>query len=78
MVGPRDMSPAELERYGLAVIERGASDGEPIIRVYCNRCGRQVASERSDEDPDGWWACSRGCNTLYAPAKLKSTISPRP
>ncbi len=72
------MSPAELQRCGLAVIQRHAPSGEPVIRVYCLRCGRQASSERMDVDPDGWWVCARGCNTQYAAAAQGQTIRPRP
>ena len=79
MVGPRDMSPAELQRCGLALIHRRAKSGESVTRVYCLRCGRQVDAERFDADPDGWWACARGCNTQYASAPPRGpTIRPRP
>ncbi len=65
MSGPRDLSPSELERCGLAVLQRRPRSGEPITRVYCLRCGSQVSPDRRDVDPDGWWTCARGCNTKY-------------
>ena len=66
MPGPRDLSHHELERCGLAAIERKPRSGEPVTRIYCLRCGSQVSPERRDADPDGWWACARGCNTKYS------------
>jgi hypothetical protein len=66
MQGPRDFTQAELARYELAAIERRPRSGGRVIRVYCLRCGRQVNMERRDADPDGWWVCSRGCNTSYS------------
>ena len=65
MPGPRDLSPAELERCGLATIERRPRAGEAVLRIYCLRCGCQVSPDRRDADPEGWWACARGCNTTY-------------
>ncbi len=66
MVGPKNLDPVELARFGLAIIERRAPIGEKVRRVYCVRCGSQVAAEHWDVDPEGWWACPRRCNTLYA------------
>jgi len=65
MSGPRDLSLPELERCGLATIERKPRAGEAVTRIYCLRCGSQVSPERREADPDGWWACARGCNTKY-------------
>jgi len=72
MVGPRDFSQEELARFSLGAIQRRAPSGDPVVRVYCLRCGRQVNLETRNSDPRGWWACARGCNTQYAAA------SPRP
>ena len=66
MSGPRDLSHSELERCGLAAIQRNLRAGEPVTLVYCLRCGSQVSPDRRDADPDGWWACVRGCNTTYS------------
>jgi hypothetical protein len=66
MVGPRDFSGAALERFGLGIVERRAQATGPVRRLYCLRCGSQVALERQDDDPDGWWVCGRGCNTRFA------------
>ncbi|MEX0880529.1 MAG: hypothetical protein WEF99_14195 [Thermoanaerobaculia bacterium] len=66
MVGPVDLSEAELGRCGLGVILRRAPSGQSVTRIYCLRCGSQVSPERRDTDPRGWWACARGCNTRYA------------
>jgi hypothetical protein len=68
MVGPRDFSSAELYRCGLGKIQRRNPNGPPLMRMYCLRCGSQVFPDRRGVDPDGWWACVRGCNTLYAVA----------
>jgi len=79
MVGPRDLSRAELQRCGLARIYRSPKSGEAVTRVYCLRCGRQVDAERMDTDPDGWWTCARGCNTLYEEAPPPGpTTRPQP
>jgi len=75
MSGPRDLTPTELERNGLGLIERRAVAGEAVTRVYCLRCGSQVAPERREEDPD-WWACARGCNTLYVRAASDAAARP--
>lgn len=64
MVGPQDLSANELERFGLATIERRIS-GESVMKVYCARCGSQVAADNRESDPHGWWACGRGCNTRF-------------
>jgi len=69
MVGPRDLSAVELERCGLAAIERRPGSGDAVTRVYCLRCGSQVSPERRETDPNGWWACRRGCNTTYHSAE---------
>jgi hypothetical protein len=75
MAGPRDFTPAELARYELASIRRlPRSASQPVIKIYCLRCGCQVNPERRDVDPDGWWKCSRGCNSTYADAGSR----PRP
>jgi hypothetical protein len=66
MVGPRDFTQAELARYQLAAIQRHPRFGGVVIRVYCLRCGRQVSLECRESDPDGWWVCSRGCNSTYS------------
>ena len=76
MSGPRDLTPTELERNGLGLIHRRAAAGEAVMRVYCLRCGSQVAPERREEDPDGWWACARGCNTRYMHAGSDSAARP--
>jgi len=47
------------------VIQRKPRAGEAVTRIYCLRCGSQVSPERREADPDGWWACARGCNTKY-------------
>jgi hypothetical protein len=65
MSGPRDLTRPELERCGLAAIERNPRSGDHVTRIYCLRCGCQVWPERREADPDGWWACARGCNTKY-------------
>jgi hypothetical protein len=78
MSGPRDLTAAELERNGLGLIQRRAGGGEHVIRVYCLRCGSQVASERMDADPDGWWACVRGCNTRFLAAMTDQATRPNP
>ncbi len=77
MLGPKDLSPEELRRTGLGLIERPGF-GEPIRRAYCLRCGGQVASERREVDPEGWWICGRGCNTRYASSAPYPTDFPVP
>jgi hypothetical protein len=77
MAGPRDFTPAELARYELASILRlPRSSSQPVIKIYCLRCGRQVSPERRDVDPDGWWICARGCNTTYATVDGGSRFRP--
>ena len=66
MVGPRDFSGAELEQFGLGIVERRTQAVEVVRRLYCLRCGSQVSLERRDSDPHGWWVCVRGCNTRFA------------
>jgi hypothetical protein len=66
MVGPRDFSGAELEQFGLGIVERRTQALETVRRLYCLRCGSQVSLERRDSDPHGWWVCVRGCNTRFA------------
>ena len=66
MVGPRDFSGAELEQFGLGIVERRTQTLGVVRRLYCLRCGSQVTLERRDSDPTGWWACVRGCNTRFA------------
>ncbi len=78
MTGPRDLGPDELRRCGLGLIERFTSSAAPVQRVYCLRCGGQVASDRRDADPNGWWVCARGCNTLYASPTPYPTDLPAP
>jgi hypothetical protein len=78
MTGPRDLGPDELRRCGLGLIERFTSSAAPVRRVYCLRCGGQVASDRRDADPNGWWVCARGCNTLYASPAPYPTDLPVP
>ena len=78
MVGPRDLSLAELQRCGLGLIQRRASSAEPVIRAYCLRCGSQVAADRRDVDPERWWVCGRGCNTRYVPSAPHPTDPPAP
>ena len=65
MPGPRDLSPAELERCGPNAIEGCPRAREAVRRIYCLHCGCQVSEDRREVDPDGWWACVRGCNTIY-------------
>ncbi|HEY2796729.1 MAG TPA: hypothetical protein VGK26_02465 [Thermoanaerobaculia bacterium] len=76
MVGPRDFSGAELEQFGLGIVERRTQTLEVVRRLYCLRCGSQVHLERRDSDPNGWWACVRGCNTRFA--NPKDGQPPRP
>jgi hypothetical protein len=76
MSGPRDLTPSELARYGLGLVERGAKSAVTVIRIYCLHCGAQVPLDRRDVDPHGWWGCSRKCNTLYA--RLAPDPSSRP
>jgi hypothetical protein len=78
MSGPRDFSPAELERWGLAVIQRRTGSGEPVTRLYCLRCGCQVSLDRRDVDPNGWWACARACNTKYRAVARVPQVRPTP
>ncbi len=66
MRGPRNLTPEELRAFGLGLVERQPAPGETVRRSYCLRCGGQVASDRRDVDPEGWWVCARGCNTRYA------------
>ncbi len=72
-----DLSPEELRRNGLGLIERPGF-GDIIRRAYCLRCGGQVAVERRDDDPEGWWICARGCNTQFASSKPYPTDFPVP
>lgn len=78
MVGPRDFSPSELERCGLGKVQRRLQPDGTLTRLYCLRCGAQVAAERRDIDPDGWWACARGCNTRFAMTMTIPPSSPPP
>lgn len=78
MTGPKDLSPEELRSRGLALIERHASPETPIRRAYCLRCGGQVAAEMRDLDPEGWWICSRGCNTRFASSAPYPSDLPAP
>src|SRR4029077_13586787 len=78
MSGPRDLSRPELERCGLATIERNPRAGEHVTRIYCLRCGCQVWPERRAADPDGWWACARGCNTKYIAPAASQNDRPTP
>lgn len=78
MVGPRDFSPSELERCGLGKVQRRLQPIGTWTRFYCLRCGTQVAAERRDVDPDGWWACARGCNTRFALVMGKPQQRPAP
>lgn len=66
MVGPAGFSGAELEQFGLGIVERRTQTLEVVRRLYCLRCGSQVLLERRDSDPHNWWVCVRGCNTRYA------------
>ena len=66
MVGPGDFSGAELERFGLGIVERRQQTDEAVTKLYCLRCGSQVAHELRDIDQEGWWVCVRGCNTRFA------------
>jgi len=66
MESPSDLSPAELERFGLGKIQRALQPDATLLRLYCLRCGSQVAADRRDVDPARWWICVRGCNTRYA------------
>jgi len=77
MSGPRDLNPTELGEYGLGVVQRRAPSVGPVTRVYCLRCGNQVAWERHEADPDGWWACARGCNAHFSPEASESTKRPQ-
>jgi len=77
MAGPQDFSPEALRQCGLGLIERQGFD-EPIRRAYCLRCGGQVASERRDVDPEGWWICPRECNTRFASTAPYPTDFPVP
>jgi hypothetical protein len=78
MLEPKDLTPEELRRRGLGLIERPASSGTHVRRAYCLRCGGQVASERRESDPDGWWICGRGCNTRFASSAPYPTDFPAP
>ena len=78
MSGPMNFSPSELERCGLAVIRRSPRFGEAVTRVYCLRCGSQVSPDRRDLDPNGWWACARGCNTKYETVASRPQVRPTP
>lgn len=78
MVGPRDFSTAELERCGLGKVERRIQPDGVVLRVYCVRCGSQVAADRRNDDPNGWWACSRGCNTRFANVMRRPPSRPVP
>jgi hypothetical protein len=73
-----NFSPSELERCGLAVIRRSPRFGEAVTRVYCLRCGSQVSPDRRDLDPNGWWACARGCNTKYETVASRPQVRPTP
>ena len=77
MSGPRDLNPSELAEYGLGVVERRAPSVGPVTRVYCLRCGNQIAWERRDSEPERWWACARGCNASYARDSSESVERPR-
>jgi hypothetical protein len=78
MLEPKDMTPEELRRKGLGLIERESAPGISVRRAYCLRCGGQVASERRDSDPNGWWICARGCNTRFASSAPYPTDLPLP
>jgi hypothetical protein len=78
MSTPLDLSPSDLERRGLAVIQRNPRSGEAVTRVYCLRCGSQVSPDRRDLDPNGWWACPRGCNTKYDTVASRPQVRPSP
>jgi hypothetical protein len=78
MFGPGDLSPSELERCGLAILQRRPRSGQAVTRVYCVRCGSQVLPERRDVDPNGWWACARGCNTKYHAGASSPPVRPTP
>ena len=66
MVGPRDFSSGELERFGLGRVERRVAPQGTVTKLYCLRCGSEVSIERRDTDPEGWWGCARECNTRFA------------
>jgi len=78
MVGPRDFSGAELERFGLGILERRLQGLETVTRLYCLHCGSQVSADLRDSDPGGWWACARGCNTRYASQVEAPSTRPAP
>jgi len=78
MSGPCNLTPAELERFGLGIVQRGARSPEGVLRIYCLHCGTQVSPDRREADPQGWWGCERKCNTLYARLVTHPPVRPAP
>ena len=66
MVGPRDLSSGEIERFGLGRLVRNIKAVGTVTRLYCLRCGSQISLEGREADPERWWTCVRGCNTRFA------------
>ena len=78
MAIPLELTPSELEQYGLGIVRRGAKFSTAPTRLYCLRCGTQVSPDRREVDPNSWWECVRKCNTQYAQASRNPSPSLAP
>jgi hypothetical protein len=78
MSGPRDLTPAELQRFGLGVVHRSTRSSHGVTLIYCLHCGTQVSPDRREIDPQGWWGCVRKCNTLYLGLEPHPPVRPTP